>query len=102
VTLGPAEAGWSPLSPHAIAPGASLRAYPRDSRRFEPAIDGVTLDAAPGETLRVFLDLRPHPLLRSRPAALVSFLALRPAEPDSVVGGTPLRLAPALLESRVH
>ena len=101
VTIGAIEVGWSPLAPTRIVSGrVTVRAHPGDSRRFVPAIDGVTLDAAPGETLRLFLDLRPHPLLQSRPAALVSLLALRAAEPDSAVGETPLRLAPSLLESR--
>ncbi|HEY6571682.1 MAG TPA: hypothetical protein VI198_00050, partial [Candidatus Eisenbacteria bacterium] len=101
VTIGAIEVGWSPLAPTRVVSGrVTVRAFPPDSRRFDPAIDGVMIDAAPGETIRVFLDLRPHPLLRSKPAASVSLLALRPEEPDSAVGETPLRLAPAILESR--
>lgn len=101
VTIGAIEAGWSPLAPTRIASGrVTVRAYPRDSRRFNPAVDGVTLDAAPGETLRVALDLRPHPLLQSKPSAAVSLLSLRAPGPDSAVGETPLRLAPAILELR--
>lgn len=101
VTIGAMEVGWSPLGPTSVPAGrVTVRAYPGDARRFDPSTDGVTLEAAPGETLRVSLDLRPHPLLRSRPAALVMLLGLREAEPDLAMGETPLRLAPALLEAR--
>ena len=78
----------------------TVRAYPLEARRFEPAIDGVTLEAAPGETIRVSLDLRPHPLLQSRPPAAISLRSLRESAPDSVVGITPIRLAPSRLEFR--
>ncbi|HEU4725073.1 MAG TPA: hypothetical protein VFU59_07220 [Candidatus Eisenbacteria bacterium] len=101
VTFGSVEVGWSPLPPTAVPSGrVRVRAYPVDSRRFEPAIDGLTVDAAPGETIRVSLDLRSHPLLHSEPAATLSLLARRDDAPDSAVGVTPLRLAPAVLESR--
>lgn len=101
VTIGSMEVGWSPLGPTSVPAGrVTVRAYPGDARLFNPSADGVTVNAAPGETLRVSLDLRSHPLLRSRPAALVMLLGLREAEPDLAVGETPLRLAPALLESR--
>jgi hypothetical protein len=78
----------------------TVRAYPVEARRFDPAVDGVSLVAAPGETLRVTLDLRPHPLLRSKPPATISLLSLRDSAPDTTVGVTPLRLAPAVLEVR--
>ncbi|MEK7316356.1 MAG: PEGA domain-containing protein [Candidatus Eisenbacteria bacterium] len=101
VTIGTMEVGWSPLAATSVTAGrVTVRAYPGDARRFDAATDGVTLEAAPGETLRVSLDLRPHPLLRSSPAALVMLLGLREAESDLAVGETPLRLAPALLEER--
>jgi hypothetical protein len=77
----------------------TVRAFPTDPSRFEPVTDGVTLVAAPGETLRVALDLRPHPLLLSQPVAGVFLLGDRPETPDSPVGETPLRLAPAVLET---
>lgn len=102
VTLGAFEAGWSPLAPTPVPAGkVKVRAYPTDARRFNPVIDGATLDVAPGETLRVFLDLRPHPLLESKPTAALSLVSRRDAAPDSALGTTPIRLAPSLLESRL-
>lgn len=101
VTLGTVDVGWSPLGPTAVPSGrVTVRAYPPEARRFDPSVDGVTIDAAPGETVRVSLDLRPHPLLQSRPPATLSFRSLRESAPDSVVGVTPIRLAPSRLESR--
>jgi hypothetical protein len=100
VRIGEVEAGWSPLRPTATPSGrVTVRAFPVDVRRFEPVTDGATLDAAPGETLRVVLDLRPHPLLLSVPPAGVWLVEERPESPDSSVGETPLRLAPAVLET---
>lgn len=100
VRIGAIEAGWSPIAPTAVHPGrVTVRAFPVDARRFDPVTDGATLDAAPGETLRVVLDLRPHPLLLSEPVAGVSLLRTQPDRPDSLVGETPLRLAPSILES---
>jgi hypothetical protein len=99
VTIRGVDAGSSPLGPVTIPSGrVTVRAFPRDSLRFDPAVDGVTLDAAPGETVRVMLDLRPHPLLRSRPESAVSLLNVRESGRDSVLGETPLRLAPSVLE----
>ena len=101
ITLGSFEAGWSPLAPTPILSGrVTVRAYPTDARRFNPVIDGTTLNAPPGETLHVFLDLRPHPLLESKPTAALSLVSLRDAAPDSALGTTPLHLAPSIVESR--
>jgi len=100
IRIGEVEAGWSPLRPFRVPSGrVTVRAFPTDPRRFDPVTDGVTLDAAPGETIRVALDLRPHPLLLSQPVASVWLLPTAPEHPDSSVGETPLRLAPAILES---
>src|SRR5262245_45557028 len=64
VRVGDVDAGWSPLAPVLVAAGrVTVRAFPADPRRFDPLQDGVTVDVAPGETLQVALDLRPHPLL---------------------------------------
>lgn len=100
VLVGTVEAGWSPTPPVEISAGSvSVRAFPADLRRFDPSSEGVTLDAAPGKTIRVFLDLRPHPMIRTVPPASLHWLSQVPgAAPDTVLGTTPLRVAPFRLE----
>jgi hypothetical protein len=91
------EAGRSPLGPIWIpARTVRVRALPEDPRRFDNAFDEALVVIRPGETARVFLDLRPSVMLRSRPepARVYRVTALH----DSLVGETPLSLRPAFLE----
>lgn len=101
VRIGDVEAGWSPLAPVLVAAGrVTVRAFPSDPRLFSPVEDGAVVDVAPGETLRVALDLRPYPLLLSDPTASVLLVAAsRASGADSAIGETPLRVAPATLEA---
>lgn len=100
VRIGDVEAGWSPVAAFRVPSGrVTVRAFPADPRRFVPARDAVTLTAAPHETLHVELDLRPHPLLLSDPSgAGVSIVSWRSERLDSLLGETPIRVAPLTLE----
>ncbi|HET9951153.1 MAG TPA: hypothetical protein VFS09_05090 [Candidatus Eisenbacteria bacterium] len=99
VRIGDAEAGTSPIESFRVAAGrVTVRGFPEDPRLFEPAHDGVVVDAAPGETLRVDLDLRPYATLQSVPISSVSRVSWNETRDDSLLGTTPIRLPPALLE----
>ncbi len=102
VIVGSVEAGWSPTPPVEVLAGRlSIRAFPADPRRFDPSNEGAVFTAAEGETLRLLLDLRPHPMIRAVPTASLRLLANGAATAaDTMLGTTPLRVAPARLEFR--
>jgi len=92
------EAGRSPLGPIWItARTVRVRALPEDPRHFDTASDEAEVVIRPGLTARVFLDLRPSLMLRSRPEPARVYRVLGSAR-DSLVGETPLSIRPALLE----
>ncbi|HEU4335377.1 MAG TPA: hypothetical protein VFT32_12855 [Candidatus Eisenbacteria bacterium] len=95
------DAGTSPVETREVRSGlVVVRAFAPDPRRFEPDPDGAVATLAPGESLHVRLDLRPRILLRSVPEpAAVALLAGGAGALDTSAGETPLRLAPARLET---
>jgi hypothetical protein len=95
------DAGTSPVETREVRSGlVVVRAFAPDPRRFEPEADGAVARLAPGESLHVRLDLRPWTLLRSVPEpAAVTLLALGAGALETPAGGTPLRVAPARLET---
>ena len=101
VRVGDVEAGWSPVAAFRVPSGrVTVRAFPADARLFVPAQDAMTFTAAAGETIHVDLDLRPHPLLITDPTgAAVSTVSWRGTPADSLLGETPLRVAPLTLEA---
>jgi hypothetical protein len=93
------EAGRSPLGPIWIpARTVRVRALPEDLRRFDNASDEALVVIRPGETARVFLDLRPSVMLRSRPEPARVYRVTGMAPKDSLLGETPISLRPAFLE----
>ena len=99
VRIGDAEAGASPVEPFRVPAGrVTVRGFPEDPRLFEPNRDEVAVDAAPGETIRVEFDLRPHSVVQSVPVSTVSRVSWNESLADSLLGSTPIRLPPALLE----
>jgi len=94
------EVGRSPVEPLRVASGrVTVRAFPEDARLFEPNRDNFVADAAPGETIRVEFDLRPHSVLQSVPVSTLSRVSWNETQAESLLGSTPIRLPPALLES---
>ena len=102
VLIDGSDAGCAPLGPLRLAPGrVRVRAIPDDPRRFDRGRDEAWVTLAPGMTARVFLDLRPSVAVQSVPwPASVFLLAAGEGSGDSLLGETPLRLPPALLEGR--
>jgi hypothetical protein len=94
------EGGRSPLGPIWIpAKTVRVRALRDDPRGFDSASDEALAVIRPGATTRVFLDLRPSVMLRSDPEPARVYRVTGAAR-DSLLGETPLTLAPAFLETR--
>jgi len=94
------EAGRSPLGPLWIpARTVRVRALHDDPRRFDSRSDQTQATIRPGAITRVFLDLRGSVMLRSVPEPARLFRLGPAAGTDSLLGETPLALAPPLLES---
>jgi hypothetical protein len=93
------QVGSSPLTV-AVSPGMlRVRAVPRDPRRSELPADVMEVKVRAGETTLVVLDLRPSVVIRSDPEPAQVILKGRATGPDSLLGETPLRLAPAIFET---
>lgn len=76
-----------------------VRVLASDPRRFSPAHDATSVTLRPGSTVSIFLDVRPSVLLRTVPEpASVFFTRLPTAAADSLLGETPLSIAPAVIE----
>jgi hypothetical protein len=92
------QAGRSPVGPIWIpAKTVRVRALRDDPRAFDSAADGTQAVVRPGVTTRLFLDLRPSVVLRTTPdPARVYRVTGSPR--DSLLGETPLSLAPSLLD----
>jgi hypothetical protein len=93
------EAGRSPLGPVWLpARTVRVRALPEDPRHFDNASDEAEAVIRPGSTARVFLDLRPSVMLRSRPEPARVYRVTGAPARDSLLGETPLSVRPALFE----
>ena len=100
VRIGEAEAGASPVEHYRVEAGrVTVRALPEDPRRFDAVRGDSIVNAAPGETIRVDFDLRPLAVVQSVPISAVSRVSWSESVADSLLGSTPIRLPPALLES---
>lgn len=93
--------GRAPVGPLWVPAKAVLvQALADDPRRFEPGRDTALVVPQPGQALTVRIDLRPSVLLRSEPEPASLFLEDGAARGDSLLGETPFRLLPSLLEGR--
>ncbi len=92
------EAGRSPLGPLWL-PAKTVRvgALHDDPRRFDSISDEAQVVIQPGGIAHVFLDLRPSVMVRSTPEPAKVF-RVRDVGSDSLIGETPLWLAPSFLE----
>jgi hypothetical protein len=100
IRIGNAEAGRSPVEHFQISAGRlTVRAFPEDPRLFDSTHGQSDVDVAPGETIRVEFDLRALAVVQSVPISNVSRVSWRESVADSLLGATPIRLPPALLES---
>lgn len=93
-------AGRTPIDSLRLAPASYLvRVVAPDPRRFDPAIDAVQITLHRGASVSVLIDVRPSVLLRSTPEPASVFLTARALEaPDSLLGETPLRVRPSVVE----
>ena len=93
-------AGPTPIDSLRLAPGSYLvRVIDPNPRRFDSAINAVEITLHRGASVSVLIDVRPSVLLRSAPEPASVFLTARPSEaPDSLLGETPLRVRPSVIE----
>ncbi|MGH7682697.1 MAG: PEGA domain-containing protein [Candidatus Eiseniibacteriota bacterium] len=94
-------AGRTPIDSLPLPPGSYLvRVLEPDPRRFDPAIDAVRIALHHDAAVSVLIDLRPSTLLRSTPEPSSVFLTARASEAsDSLLGTTPLRVRPSVIEA---
>lgn len=93
-------AGRTPIDSLRLAAGSYLvRVVEPDPRRFDSAIDAVQVTLHRSASVSVLIDVRPSVLLRSTPEPASVFLTARLLEaPDSLLGETPLRVRPSVIE----
>jgi PEGA domain len=97
------KVGRSPVGPMWVpAKPVTVQAISDDPRRFEATRDTVMLYPRPGQALQATIDLRPSVLIRSTPEPASVRIAARGAgRADSLIGQTPMRVAPKGLERRM-